>query len=248
MAIANSFFSEEGFSKAVTCHGPYSFKEFLPYLNERLEDVSFQIDGLRTKEARLARSRLHVYLEKPTDLAQDEARISFTTNFTTTKGLWFSALIDPWYRFQNSFFEVGIFNRNFKKISVSFSYGFSVNAGANVYRDTLSIHASEDISPLISLMLQIMYESMLYAAVIDGYKRGFPYWRDVKLRMTQSRFEFLYPLMEERFKNAIKWINTHITPEQEAKRKQAYLDYLVRIQAPTQAWERSSRYEHRFYL
>ena len=54
--------------------------------------------------------------------------------------------------------------------------------------------------------------------------------------------------MEEGFRNAVRWINARLTPDQEAKRGQAYIDYLVGIQWPGQAWEHSSRYEHHFHL
>lgn len=246
MGSEYSFWSEDGFLKAVACYGPFSFKEFLPFLTERLGDVDSHIDGLTTKDHCLARSRLNVYLEKPMDLEQDEARVSFVTDFPARTGLDFLRILDTqWlqkhHRSYNPHFEVEIFNRKFKKVLVSFSYGFG-------YEDTVSIHAGDDLSPLLSLMLQILYESMLYASVSDQYKSGAVFGRKVNLRANQRHYEFLRPLMENGFKNAIQWINAHITSDQEAKRKRAYLDYLVRVQAPIQAWERSSHYEHCFHL
>lgn len=239
MERENSFWSEEGFLNAITCYGPYSLKEFLPFLNERLGDVDSHIESLKTRDPFLARSRLIVHLEKPIDLEKDEARISF--DFQNPECLDFLELSRKNHRFYNSSFNVEIFNRNFKKISVSFPY-------YNGYKDTLSIKDSDDLSPILSLMLQIMYESMLYASVSDRYKSGFAFIREVNLHITQKHYEFLNPLMKEGFKNAFKWINTHITSDQEAKRKQAYLDFLVRIQFPGNEREHSSLYESRFYL
>ena len=139
------------FLRAVACDGPYSFKEFLPFLTERLVDVDSHIDGLKTRDPCLARSWLNVYLEKPVNLEQDEARVSLVTGFPARTGLDFLQILDTqWlrahHRSYNLHFEVEIFNRKFKKVSVSFSYGFG-------YEDTVSIHAGDDLSPLLSLML-----------------------------------------------------------------------------------------------
>lgn len=252
MEKENSVWSQEGFLNEVTCLGPYSLKEFLSHLNEKLADVNSHMDRLSTKDISLARSRLHLYLEKPDDLGEDEARVKFVTEFPNSNAPNFIQFRH--LGFYNSSFQVQIFNRDFKRVSVSFHYGFGrITGGGEVrYSDSVSIDADEDFSPLVSLMLQIMYESMMYAQVLHRYKTGLSFWpifdRSIHLYFAQQTYNFLNPLMEEGFRNAVRWINARLTPDQEAKRRKAYIDYLVGIQWPGQAWEHSSRYEHHFHL
>ena len=55
MEKENSVWSQEGFLNEVTCLGPYSLKEFLSHLNEKLADVNSHMDRLSTKDISLAR-------------------------------------------------------------------------------------------------------------------------------------------------------------------------------------------------
>ena len=87
----------------------------------------------------------------------------------------------------------------------------------------------------------------MYAQVLQRYKTGLGFG-PISLHVAQHTYNFLNPLMEEGFRNAVRWINARLTPDQEAKRRQSYIDYLVEIQVPGQAWEHSSRYERHFHL
>ena len=249
MERENLIWTQEGFLNEVTCLGPYSLKEFLSHLNEKLADVNSHMDRLSTKDISLARSRLHLYLEKPDDLGEDEARVKFVTEFPNSNAPNFLKFQHGNLGFYNSSFRVEIFNRDFKRVSVSFHYGFrrSTGRGGDNYSDSVSIDADEDFSPLVSLMLQIIYESMMYAQVLQRYKTGLGFG-PISLHVAQHTYNFLNPLMEEGFRNAVRWINARLTPDQEAKRRQSYIDYLVEIQWPGQAWEHSSRYERHFHL
>jgi hypothetical protein len=258
MTASFPMWSIDHFLIETACVGPYTFGEFLPQLIERLKHLKDQVDHPRSKWLRTSSVTNHWV--RPDSLSEGEARITFDTEFPRYNPPDFLSLESKGVKFSNTSFHVDLFGRNVERVTVAMQYGFSNYRESRVrnelsggleffttrggrYVDEVCVPGSEDVTPLVSLMLQIIFETALYAKVLQDQKW---YSRRFHLEIAQKRFEVLSDAMAAGFMDAVSWVNDRMSQEQKASREAAYVSHLQAIDAPHSARDYAGVYAARF--